>query len=334
VDLTRVSVVVTAHDAASTVADCLRSLGRQRGLPGGAPEIVLVDDRSTDGTAEAARAAGVSGLRVLRIERFDDPRLTARQVALDRGFQAARGAWVFLTDADGIAEPGWLGASLARLQRERGDAIAGPVSFRPAGAVLADLQSVDAVVYLAWVRGLQRLGGAPGVLFGSFGVRRAAYDSIGGFAALGPALTEDLAFARALHRRGFRVLHEARPRVSVNACAGWADLVARAQRTSAGGASALSLSLGAWALSLPALAAAAAIAPALVPALALRYGVGAAGLAVALARAGRWRLLPYALLYEPAALAAGAGVLARLARGRAIEWGGIRYARTGRARPA
>jgi cellulose synthase/poly-beta-1,6-N-acetylglucosamine synthase-like glycosyltransferase len=334
VDCPRVSVVVTAHDAASTVGDCLRSLHRQRGLSPGVLEIVLVDDRSTDGTAEAARAAGVPELRILRVERYDDPRLTARQVALDQGFQAARGTWVFLTDADGVAEPDWLDASLGRLEREHGDAIAGPVSFRPAGAALADLQTADAVFYLTWVRWLHRLGGAPGVLFGNFGVRRMAYEAIGGFTALGHALTEDLAFARALHRRGFRLLHEARPRVTVNACAGWAELVARAQRTSAGGVSALSVSLGAWALSLPALGAAAALSPAVVPALAVRYGLAVAGLAVALARAGLWRLVPYALVYEPAALAVGAGVLARLARGRAVEWGGVRYARTGRAASA
>jgi cellulose synthase/poly-beta-1,6-N-acetylglucosamine synthase-like glycosyltransferase len=334
VDVNGISVVVTAHDAAPAIGDCLRSLHAQQGVPPGALEIVLVDDRSADGTAEAARRAGVPGLRIVRIDRYDDARLTARQIALDRGFREARGAWVFLTDADGIAAPTWLAASLARLSSGRGDAIAGPVSFRPAGAVLADLQGTDAVFYLAWVRWLYRLGAAPGVLFGNFGVRRSAYEAVGGFAALGHALTEDLAFARALHRQGFRILYEARPRVSVDACARWSDLVARAQRTSAGGVSALSVAMIAWALSLPALAIAAALVPGALPVLAARYGLGAAGLALALARAGQHRLVPYALAYEPAALAAGAGVLARRARGRAVDWGGVRYVRARRAGPA
>ena len=89
-----VSVVVTAHDAAGTIGDCLRSLAAQRGLPPGGVEILLIDDRSSDGTADAARAAGVPGLRIERIDAYDDRRLTARQVALDLGIAAARGACV------------------------------------------------------------------------------------------------------------------------------------------------------------------------------------------------------------------------------------------------
>lgn len=325
-----VSVVVTAHDAAATIVDCLRSVAGQRGFRPGELDIVLVDDRSSDGTAEAARHSGVPGLRIIRLDAYEDLRLTARQVALHRGILAARGDVVFVTDADALVAPDWLATSLARLHAAKADAVAGPVTFRPSRGVLADLQTTDAAFYVDWVRRLARLGLAPGVLFGNFGVRRAVYHALGGFPGIGHALTEDLAFARALHGRGFRLALEDRPLVSVTASATWSALVRRAQRTSAGGVSALSLSLGAWMLALPLLAAAAPFSRAALVLLVARYVVGAGGVARAQLRAGLPRLLPYALVYEPAAIAIGAGVLARVLTARPIEWGGVRYTRAGR----
>ncbi len=44
-----------------------------------------------------------------------------------------------------------------------------------------------------------------GVLFGAFAFRRGLYDEIGGFSKIGHSLTEDLAFARSIRRRGARV---------------------------------------------------------------------------------------------------------------------------------
>ena len=77
----RVSVVITAHNAAESVGDCLLSLKLQKGIAKDEIEILLVDDRSTDGTIKAARSAGLSNLRILRIEDHKPGGLTARQIA-------------------------------------------------------------------------------------------------------------------------------------------------------------------------------------------------------------------------------------------------------------
>ena len=57
-------MLLPLRDEATRVAPCLRALLAQRGVPG--LEIVVLDDGSTDGTAEVVRA--VAG---------DDPRVTA-----------------------------------------------------------------------------------------------------------------------------------------------------------------------------------------------------------------------------------------------------------------
>ncbi|MEA2293682.1 MAG: hypothetical protein QOE86_1321, partial [Solirubrobacteraceae bacterium] len=56
-----VSVVVPAHDSAGTVARAVRSALEQ--VPAAPSEVIVVDDASADGTAEAAEAAGARVVR-------------------------------------------------------------------------------------------------------------------------------------------------------------------------------------------------------------------------------------------------------------------------------
>ncbi|NUQ13577.1 MAG: glycosyltransferase, partial [Gemmatimonadaceae bacterium] len=64
-DLDRaVSVVIPAFNEAAHVAEQVRSVDRVMRDSGWAYEIIIVDDGSTDGTAEAAAGAGVG--RVVR----------------------------------------------------------------------------------------------------------------------------------------------------------------------------------------------------------------------------------------------------------------------------
>ena len=103
-----ISVVVTAHNAAETIQDCLRSVAGNLGAEPDDVEIILVDDRSADGTADAARALALECLRILRIDSYQDRSLTARQIALDLGFRSARGEVILVTDADAIVPQDWI----------------------------------------------------------------------------------------------------------------------------------------------------------------------------------------------------------------------------------
>ncbi|MBI4464803.1 MAG: glycosyltransferase, partial [Acidobacteria bacterium] len=54
------TVIIPAYNEAASVADTLRSLQAQTLRPS---EIIVVDDCSTDGTGDVARALGVTVLR-------------------------------------------------------------------------------------------------------------------------------------------------------------------------------------------------------------------------------------------------------------------------------
>jgi dolichyl-phosphate beta-glucosyltransferase len=88
-----VSVVIPAYNEVSRLP---RTLERVCSFLSGRPhEIVVVDDGSTDGTADAARAAGGPGLVLLRHE----PN-RGKGYAVRRGMLAARGARRLMSDAD------------------------------------------------------------------------------------------------------------------------------------------------------------------------------------------------------------------------------------------
>lgn len=331
-----ISVVITAHNAAATIGACLRTIAAEPQARSGELEIVLVDDRSTDGTLEAAEAAGVPALRTIRIDRPAGNGLTTRQHALATGFAAARGDMVLTMDADGHASPGWAAAMTQPMTAPaaasggtcRADAVAGPVFFRAASGWLGAWQTVDVSYYLLVCKVLNALGFPAGVLFGNFAFRREWFARVGGFERIGMTLTEDLAFARALHGAGARLAYPGGGAVEVEACSSWRVLVERAKRVSAGGRSALAVALGGWMLVFVLLMAAALLlGGGFALAFGARYLLGAGFAAAALLRVRRPGLVPLALLYEPLAILIGLMVMLRVARDGKVEWGGVRYER-------
>jgi cellulose synthase/poly-beta-1,6-N-acetylglucosamine synthase-like glycosyltransferase len=88
----RVTVLVPAYNEASSVADTVRSLRAQTHPP---VEIIVIDDCSTDGTAQIARAAGA---RVLRPPRNTGSKAGAQNFALP----LVRTEFVMAVDADTI----------------------------------------------------------------------------------------------------------------------------------------------------------------------------------------------------------------------------------------
>ena len=112
-----ISVVIPAHNAAPTLQIATASLLEQtwRNV-----ELVVVDDRSTDGTAAiAASLASRDG----RIRVLSNARAPGAYGARNTGIEAARGAFIALHDADDWAHPQRLELQMARLGDDKGVAI-------------------------------------------------------------------------------------------------------------------------------------------------------------------------------------------------------------------
>lgn len=99
-----VSVVIPAHNAAATIASTLASLAPDGDLIG---EILLIDDRSDDGTAIAARTAALAhDLPLVVVPSHAGGAGAARNV----GLASAQFPCVFFLDADDRIEPLGLGS--------------------------------------------------------------------------------------------------------------------------------------------------------------------------------------------------------------------------------
>ncbi len=123
-DPVRFTIVIPAFNEAAFLGRTLESLAQQDF--GGDFEVIVVDNNSTDGTADVARSYGAQTLFESR------PGVCwARQL----GTAAARGEIVLSTDADTVHPPEWLSRIDARFRAADGCvAVAGPCRF--AGAPL------------------------------------------------------------------------------------------------------------------------------------------------------------------------------------------------------
>ena len=120
-----VSVVMPAYNAAAYVAEAIQSVLRQSLAD---LELIVVDDGSTDGTAELVASLADDRLVVIRHD-INRGVVAARNTAIDR----ARGRYIALLDADDIAAPARLATQVALLEGGGAEiCVAAHVSWNPA----------------------------------------------------------------------------------------------------------------------------------------------------------------------------------------------------------
>jgi glycosyltransferase involved in cell wall biosynthesis len=106
---TRASVIVPVRDRADLLRACLDGLARQT-QPGF--EVIVVDDGSSDGSAEVAR----SFRDRLDVEVVTTPGVGAVE-ARRRGVAASTAPYLAFTDSDCVPDPDWLAAGVRELDR-------------------------------------------------------------------------------------------------------------------------------------------------------------------------------------------------------------------------
>jgi glycosyltransferase involved in cell wall biosynthesis len=102
-----ISVVIPTYNSAAVLADAVDSILTQT-RP--ADEIIVVDDGSTDGTAEVC---GAYGDKIRYIRQANQ----GASIARNAGISAARGDWLAFLDADDVWEPRKLELQLAALDQ-------------------------------------------------------------------------------------------------------------------------------------------------------------------------------------------------------------------------
>jgi hopene-associated glycosyltransferase HpnB len=203
-DLSSVVVLIPARNEAATIGRTLAALAHQgRGL-----KAILIDDQSSDGTADTARMGAGENL-TLEIVRGAalEPGWAGKMFALEQGRARADRPLVLLLDADIALEPGTIAALLGK-KRETGAALVSLMAelsmTGPAERLLmpAFVYFFKLVYPFALSNGRTRLVAA--AAGGCVLIERAVLDGIGGFDALRGAIIDDCALARAVKRSGRR----------------------------------------------------------------------------------------------------------------------------------
>jgi len=118
-----ISVVISAYNAEATLAACLRAFELARS-DRSAFEVILVDDGSTDRTADICRKFAAAGAFELRYILNDRKNGFGPGFARNLGLKQARGRIIACTDADCVVDEGWL-AAIDDAVRRRGLALVG-----------------------------------------------------------------------------------------------------------------------------------------------------------------------------------------------------------------
>ncbi len=143
---TRFSVIIPARNEAENVDQFLPSILEQQ-YPSELFEVIVINDHSTDDTAERVRLLQLKYSHLSLIELSDHVEQGAtnayKKKAIEIAIAQSKGDWIVTTDADCKADSAWLKQYDAYIQVKQPVFIAAPVMFFNTGTFLSIFQVLD-----------------------------------------------------------------------------------------------------------------------------------------------------------------------------------------------
>ena len=136
-----VSVIIPARNEEKNIGALLESLQRQS-YPKKFFEVIVVDDHSSDSTAEIV--GRFPDIKLLQLE--DSAINSYKKKAIEKGIAAASGELIITTDADCIPSPGWLKSMVAFKQATHAVFIVAPVAFTCNSQIIQIFQAMDFMI--------------------------------------------------------------------------------------------------------------------------------------------------------------------------------------------
>ncbi|MGN9889484.1 bifunctional polysaccharide deacetylase/glycosyltransferase family 2 protein [Micromonospora sp. L31] len=193
-----VSVIVPAYNEAANIAATVRSLVASA-YP--ALEVIVVDDGSSDGTADIVERMGLRGVRVIRQANAGKP------AALNTGIRAARADLLVLVDGDTVFQPDTVHRLVQGFADRTVGAISGNTKVANRRRLLGRWQHLEYVIGFNLDRRmydvLECMPTIPGAI-GAF--RREVLLAVGGVPS--DTLAEDTDLTMQVLRAGWRVVYE------------------------------------------------------------------------------------------------------------------------------
>ena len=199
----RVSLIVSALDEAATIEPALRSL-----LAIDYPdlEIIVINDRSTDGTPGIIErvAAGEQRMRVVHVSELPAGWL-GKNHALHRGAAIASGDYLLFTDADAVFAPSAVSRAVAYCTAHAVDHLTLFFDLQARSGLLRLMVVSFGAAFMARFKPWKvAVSARHFVGVGGFNLlRRSAYEGTGGHAAMPLAVLDDMELGRRIKTHGY-----------------------------------------------------------------------------------------------------------------------------------
>ena len=132
------TIIIACWNQVEFTRHCIASLRRHtRRRPW---ELVVVDNGSTDGTADYL--AGVSDMASVPVTVIKNATNRGFPAAINQGLKAARGEYLVLLNNDVVVTDGWLGQLIGLVNAERSSVVSGPLSVVAEGSAETALSSL------------------------------------------------------------------------------------------------------------------------------------------------------------------------------------------------
>lgn len=195
------TVLVPAYNERECIANTVRSLM----LSEHPVEVIVIDDGSTDGTADIVEEMWLPNVRVVRQENAGKP------AALNNGIAHARHDIVVMMDGDTVFEPSTVGELVQPFGDPRVGAVAGNAKVGNRDTLIGAWQHIEYVMGFNLDRRMYDLLRCMPTIPGAVGAfRRDALERVGGMSE--DTLAEDTDITMALHRDGWHVVYAERAR--------------------------------------------------------------------------------------------------------------------------
>ncbi|KHL03423.1 bifunctional polysaccharide deacetylase/glycosyltransferase family 2 protein [Sinomonas humi] len=192
-----VTVIVPAYNEAAGIEAAVRSIAASNHQV----EIIVVDDGSSDGTADLVEALALPGVVVIRKENGGKPS------ALNAGLCAASHQLIVMVDGDTVFEPDTVRKLIQPFADPRIGAVSGNTKVANRDGILGAWQHIEYVVGFNLDRRLFDVAECMPTVPGAIGAfRRDALERVGGVSD--DTLAEDTDLTMALCRDGWRVVYQ------------------------------------------------------------------------------------------------------------------------------
>jgi len=141
---TKISIIIPARNEEKNIGSCLHSILSQN-YPAQLFEIIIVDDHSTDKTADVIKSFDTKSIKLISLKDFTDGNQlnSYKKKAIEIAIQQTKGDLIITTDADCIVKNTWLQTIASFYEQYKPAFIAGPVAYCNENNFLTIFESLD-----------------------------------------------------------------------------------------------------------------------------------------------------------------------------------------------